>query len=383
MEQLEDGYRSLSVRESLKHVENNLSTGPLDEFQEADLSEEDETFDGALTKTYDAIPMDSIQQRILDVSADPQTASKSMHVLMFGIYTMAVTSLTDEDCMSYFNEKRDELIKKYQNAAKLALVQARFMRSSDMTTLQGFMLHLFSCLNFNVDPRALFCLTGIAVRIAQRMGLNFDGTAYGLPPFETEMRRRLWWQIIFLDSRVGELAGCPPSMLQHLRTTRIPLNVNDSDLFPGMREPPVEHTGITEMIHVLPRCEIIKLYLEAKLTNVPARVRIPDSQIDEFEAFIEEKYLKWCINAELEDRAWKQIMVSSTAVRERMKLEKESVSNPHQPAPFKDELRMAIANLTTPRAPDTRLHPAPTHANNRRANGGKDQTTRCELESCD
>jgi hypothetical protein len=126
------------------------------------------------------------------------------------------------------------------------------------------------------------------------MGLNFDGTSYGLPPFETEMRRRLWWQIIFLDSRVGELAGCPPSMLQHLRTTRIPLNVNDSDLFPGMREPPVEHTGITEMIHVLPRCEIIKLYLEAKLTNIPARVRIPDSQIDEFEAFIEEKYLKWC-----------------------------------------------------------------------------------------
>jgi hypothetical protein len=126
------------------------------------------------------------------------------------------------------------------------------------------------------------------------MGLNFDGTGYGLPPFETEMRRRLWWQIIFLDSRVGELAGCPPSMLQHLRTTNIPLNVNDSDLYPGMREPPVEHTGITEMIHVLPRCEIIKLYLEAKLANLPMRVKIPDTQIDKFDALIEEKYLKWC-----------------------------------------------------------------------------------------
>jgi hypothetical protein len=86
----------------------------------------------------------TVQQRILDVSADPQNASNSMHVLMFGIYTMAVTSLTDENCLSYFGEGRDDLIKKYQNAAKLALVQARFMRSSDMTTLQGFMLHLVS-----------------------------------------------------------------------------------------------------------------------------------------------------------------------------------------------------------------------------------------------
>ena len=126
------------------------------------------------------------------------------------------------------------------------------------------------------------------------MGLNFDGTAYGLPPFETEMRRRLWWQIIFLDHRVGELAGCPPSMLQHLRTTRVPLNVNDSDLFPDMREPPTEHTGITEMIHVLPRCEIIKLYLDVKLANPNPGYRIPESRLDEFEALIEEKYLKWC-----------------------------------------------------------------------------------------
>jgi hypothetical protein len=72
------------------------------------------------------------------------------------------------------------------------------------------------------------------------------------------------------------------------------LNVNDSDLFPDMREPPIEHTGVTEMLHVLPRCEIIKLYLDAKVHSVPPRSRISDSQIDEFEALIEEKYLKWC-----------------------------------------------------------------------------------------
>jgi hypothetical protein len=84
----------------------------------------------------------SVQQRILDASADLQNASKSMHVLMFGIYTMSVLSLTDEDCMSYFNESKEKLSNAYSNGAKLALVQSKFMRNSDMTTLQGLMLYL-------------------------------------------------------------------------------------------------------------------------------------------------------------------------------------------------------------------------------------------------
>jgi len=58
-----------------------------------------------------------------------------------------------------------------------------------------------------VDPRTLFCLSGIAIRIAQRVGLNTDGTTFGLLPFEVEMRRRLWWQLILIDHRVSELSG--------------------------------------------------------------------------------------------------------------------------------------------------------------------------------
>jgi hypothetical protein len=116
-----------------------------------------------------------------------------------------------------------------------------------------------SCLNFTMDPRSLFCLTGIAVRIAQRMGLNFDGTSYGLPPFEVEMRRRLWWQVHLLDLRVSELSGAGSSILNHTWTTKLPSNINDSDLFPDMREPPQDHPGATEMVFVLHRCEVTNL----------------------------------------------------------------------------------------------------------------------------
>lgn len=58
------------------------------------------------------------------------------------------------------------------------------------------------------------------------------------------MRRRVWWQIIFIDSRAGELSGSGVS--SYLWDTNPPLNVNDSQLEPLMVEPPLEHSGPTE-----------------------------------------------------------------------------------------------------------------------------------------
>jgi hypothetical protein len=143
-----------------------------------------------------------------------------------------------------------------------------------------------------MDPRSLFCLSGIAVRIAQRMGLNFDGTTYGLVPFETEMRRRLWWQLMLLDFRVAELSGAGHSVITHVWTTKLPLNVNDSDLFPDMRDPPSESPGVTEMVYVLQRCEFIQVSQEFRDSNEPLAVK--DKIIDELEARLERKYSQYC-----------------------------------------------------------------------------------------
>jgi Fungal specific transcription factor domain len=143
-----------------------------------------------------------------------------------------------------------------------------------------------------MDPRSLFCLTGIAVRIAQRMGLAFDGTSYGLPPFEVEMRRRLWWQVLLLDVRVSELSGAGSSILNHTWTTKLPSNVNDSDLFPDMRESPQDHPGATEMVFVLHRCEVANLVQQLQDKSIPLSVK--DEAIDELEKKLEQKYIQYC-----------------------------------------------------------------------------------------
>lgn len=71
------------------------------------------------------------------------------------------------------------------------------------------------------------------MRIGQRMGLNIDGTSHGLLPFEVEMRRRLWWQLLLLDSRVGELSGFGPSLHMHMHTTKLPVSNSEELPFPS------------------------------------------------------------------------------------------------------------------------------------------------------
>jgi len=79
------------------------------------------------------------------------------------------------------------------------------------------------------------------------MGYHRDGEALGLSPFETEMRRRIWWQIVVRDSTQGSVAGLTPSPLPGDWDTKEPQNLNDADLFPNSTEAPKPRDGPTEM----------------------------------------------------------------------------------------------------------------------------------------
>lgn len=213
---------------------------------------------------------------------------------MFSIYAMATTSLMDADCMTMFGEEKSILLARYQSGARLALSRAGLLRSSDMTILTAFVLYLISCLNFSIDPRSHYCLTGIAIRIAQRMGLNYDGTTYGLPPYETEMRRRLWYQLMFLDNRVSELSGVGCSILSYIWTTKPPLNVNDSDLFPDMKDSPLESKGATEMLYVLQRCEVANMLQRVKNGSVGEIQEEKDAAIMKLQQSLSERWEQYC-----------------------------------------------------------------------------------------
>lgn len=161
----------------------------------------------------------------------------------------------------------------------------------------------------DLDSRTLWNLAGVATRIAQGMGVHRDGTVLGLPPFETEMRRRLWWQIKLIDISAAELSGFVPLGEDTWWNTKLPSNVNDTDIWPGMKDPPVEKTGATDMIACLLRYEIRNVWkakLEPSKTTQQdltravqhwvetATVSEKDAFIDEFQSHLENKYLQYC-----------------------------------------------------------------------------------------
>ncbi|OJD23947.1 hypothetical protein ACJ73_04699 [Blastomyces percursus] len=248
----------------------------------------------------------TIQQEILAAAADLKNVSKATEALMFAIYACSVTSMTDSDCQSQLCEAKSTLLTRYRFATKQALINAGFMRSSDLTIVEAFVLYLIS-IRRACNHQILWIYSGILLRMAQRIGLHRDGSALGLSVFETEMRRRLWWQIISLDIYSAELSGAGTSLLRHPWDTRMPLNVNDSDLSPDMKHPPIEHTGPTEMLFRLIQCQVGNFLREGQ----GQAVSLPGSnwrdiggsdmsaadkskRVDHLEALLEQKYLRFC-----------------------------------------------------------------------------------------
>lgn len=155
------------------------------------------------------------------------------------------------------------------------------------------------------DPQTLWTLTGLAIRMGQRIGLHRENISQRLSPFEAEMRRRLWWQILILDRRSAQLCGAAVAADSLLdKQTKRPLNINDSDLNPAMKELPVEHAGVTEMLFCTIRYEIGGFMNNSKywetfngngiMTNSSTSMADKDKVIDELENFIYQKFLKFC-----------------------------------------------------------------------------------------
>ena len=228
---------------------------------------------------------------------------------MFAMYSMAILSLKEDECKGLVGETRTILLPRYVAATKVALSRARFMSSNSILVLQALVLHILSIRDF-YEPRALWSLTGVAIRNAESLGLRLDGTLLGLSPFETEIRRRIWWQLKMHDFRAAELCGQTKFRGFELNDTtpKRPANVNDSDLWPAMPQAPAESAKPTEMIWCMLRTELVSFATTqtARINKQGKRMftteefsamndlKIKDVFIKELEDNIETKYLRFC-----------------------------------------------------------------------------------------
>lgn len=246
----------------------------------------------------------TVQQLILDASGDIKLTPRNVEALLFAIYCITVESLNDGECWSILGRPKTSALQRFRYGAQRALTNVNLLRTSDMMVLQAFTLFILSLQNF--DARVIWIWSGIAQRMGQRIGLHRDGAKLGLPPFEVEMRRRLWWQIMMLEGYSQKLAGTGSAGTILKGDVTMPSNVNDSDLFLGMKEPPKEHEGATEMMFFLIRCyvgEFLKRSADShttfdgvwhRLTSSAVHVAIKDKAIGELQTLFQRKFLQYC-----------------------------------------------------------------------------------------
>lgn len=255
------------------------------------------------------IHVPTVRKAIEKAATNISVIPKTFEALLFAMYSAAVMSLNDDECRRVLFQPRKVLLSRYVDETRAALSRIKFMGTTSLVVLQALVLHVLSVRDM-YEPRALWALTGVAVRIAQSMGLDRDGEYLNLPPFDTEIRRRVWWQLKTHDFRCAELCGIPK--FQDLQTSvespKWPTNVHDDQLYPDMPSRPTDSDSLTDNIIMAIKGELISFtkgrlasfrgqgnnsgHWDARTTGRDT-VEI-DRSIKEIENRLESKYIRYC-----------------------------------------------------------------------------------------
>lgn len=209
----------------------------------------------------------TVQPLIVSTTADIESTPLDQQALVYSIFGLAVLALRSDEITNMLGaeKQRDDFLQEFLTAVSVSLAQFGSLGRYNMVVLQA-QIHTSIILMGQCNKHAAWVLSGTLVRIAMSMGYHRDGTHLSLSPFETEMRRRIWWQIVFFDIKLGIDSGLTHSSVPEHFNTKSPLNLNDADLFPDATDPLVHKEGPTEMAFV-----IVITRVSAYLLNKKAR----------------------------------------------------------------------------------------------------------------
>lgn len=283
-----------------------------------------QTFLDRVNPLIKVVHVPALQPRLLEVVTRTTPIPRNIETLLFSIFAITAMSLTDGECVTLLGCAKDEAVERYSSGARIALQRANITKTYDVVILQALVLYMvckqylaLRALDFKLtwvqcssagqsDRHASWIMNGTVVRIAQKMGLHHDGESLGLSVYDSEIRRRVWWQIVVVDSVFAMSSGLGRNILPRHWDTREPSNLNDSDLYPTMTSiQPRE--GPTEMIFCLvvfqiarlridaPALEDVILQNETGTANAPSDAQVNEARrgLDELDQNIDELLAKY------------------------------------------------------------------------------------------
>ncbi|KAK8062189.1 transcriptional regulator family: Fungal Specific TF [Apiospora hydei] len=236
-----------------------------------------------------AVHMPSVSKLARDMRTKGTTSlTPSNEALLFAIYYAAITSMEEDDVQSNFGASKSDLNHRFRVGFESAVARADFLNAPNITLVQAFIA--FLCLARRHDsPRYVWMMVGIVIRMAQSIGLHRDGSHFpNLSPFEVEVRRRAWWALYMLDLRSSEDQGTDFTIAHDSFDTKIPLNINDTDIEPGMKEAPKARVGVTDTTYTYVSIEYTST--TRKLLSLELKNGIPD--LDHLSRLLDEMYEK-------------------------------------------------------------------------------------------
>lgn len=237
--------------------------------------------------------------------------SPSDEALLFSIYYAAIISMEDDDVITNFGTTKGELSLKYRLGLEYALAKADFLNTPNLTLVQAFDIFLALARRHD-SPRFVWMMTGLAIRMAQSLGLHRDGSHFPqLTPYEVEIRRRVWWGLCFLDVRSSEDQGMDYTIVPGSFDTKFPLNLHDTDINPETEVTPPERDCLTTMsisIDMCKICEVTRKMMDKARTPTLHEQR---SLVNELYGTLERGYLQYSKESDGNITWW----VGITAVR--------------------------------------------------------------------
>lgn len=245
----------------------------------------------------------TMETTFFQATQDLDHVSKPLEALIFSIYYASVTSLSSNECWNVLGVDKEETLRQYHFAVEQAFSRANFLSTQEIFILQAMLIFL-TCVSRTDDTRYVWTLTALLIRLAQALGIHRDGAQFKVSPFETELRRRLWWHIYTLDVRSSENHGCDPTINETAFDTKFPSNTNDIDIYPSMKEPPRDREGVTDMTFDLIRYTICTAFRRlsyapvgpepCKTKNASMTLADREKVIEELHQRLENEYLRFC-----------------------------------------------------------------------------------------
>ena len=152
------------------------------------------TFKGNIAVVVKSVHPPTMERYVQQAINDLTSLDDNAEALMFSIYYISTLTLTSNDTLTRFGFEKQKALDRFRFATEQALARGGFLLSQNMLLLQAFHLYISTLARDNGDSH-LPTMVSLLVNIAQSMGLHRDGEQFNLPPFETEMRRRLWWAV--------------------------------------------------------------------------------------------------------------------------------------------------------------------------------------------